>query len=215
MAGLAGLRTSIEAVHRFLSAAPNDPSGSIERAQCSAVCSLITGAGGASALDFAGQASLMELVNGGPWVLDTSRAAITQALVTAASPVPGAGHGGPRSVQTMLHFHEYPTAEWMAEFNTRRGSARGVFFADTCCQCGISNPSEKTVQALVAYFLYLEKGYQAAVDMSMQDRLAAVENFKTQLRTCAGIRNHRPAPIATWREWPPTAEACLSNPVNI
>ena len=206
------LRANLEAVQRFLAAAPADDN--VERNQCTAVCALIASARG---FTFPFQAQLMELVNNGPWRLETSKAAIAQALlngvqggpgaITSAGCASGPQHGGPRVVQTIMHFSEYATAEWMAEFNNKQGSVRFLLFADTCNLCAISNPSEKSVQALIAYFLYIDMGYRGAVAMSMQDRLAAVETFKTQLKTCARNRSNRPAPVASWREWPQTAEA--------
>ena len=194
------LRENVEAVQRFIAAAPNDDN--VERNQCAAVCNMIAGVRG---LSFPDQAALMELINAGPWRLEASKAAITQALMVSVQSAVGPNslqHGGPRVLQKVLHFYEYPTQDWLSEF-TRKSTGRLMFFVETCAQCGITNPSEKSTQMLVSYFLYLDKGYAGATAMSMQERLELVESFKTTLR---GVVSVLTTP-RTFAEFPTTAQA--------
>ena len=193
---LGALVASITAVHRFLAVAgASDAEGQVEHQQCCALCGMLDGC----KVSLTEQATLVELLNEGPWSEASMKMLILRLMQAAgtankppeetASPAAAVGverggiqHGGKRSTQVLLHFHEFVTDSWVSTFQAKeRDGMPGSslkFLQDSLVDLGVTNLSERSAQAMAAYHLYLAKGYAGAMQVPVPERLRLVELLK-------------------------------------
>ena len=181
------LRANVQAINRFIGLAN---SGSAETAQCEALCSMI--AGHRQSMTYEDQAALMELIAQGNWG-DAARRQLTDALVSGVTTIPipsnhSMAHGGERQTQTCLHFHYYPTKGWWDKFMALPSlQEKTTVLMRTAHTMGLTNPSEKTAQALAAYAYYVDKGFAGTMDVDVKIRLKDLQKFKDALKNMAKV----------------------------